>query len=100
MVMADGFAWNGNTFDSLSQVAFLSAFTSHQTMMPLQISGGNQRPHYPQICQPLPHFLARRVWNGIFVAGDRRGKRDLMTRANPLAFRRHNFTKDANFAMP
>jgi hypothetical protein len=28
---------------------------------------------------PLPFFLARRVWNGIFVAGDRRGKRDLIT---------------------
>jgi uncharacterized membrane protein len=27
--------------------------------------------------KPLPHFLARRVWNGIFVAGDRRAKRDL-----------------------
>src|SRR4029077_15881813 len=29
--------------------------------------------------KPLPHFLARRVWNGIFVAEDRRAKRDLMT---------------------
>jgi hypothetical protein len=35
-------------------------------------------------CQPLPHFLARRVWNGIFVAGDRRAEKGLNISAQRL----------------
>ena len=34
--------------------------------------------------KPLPRFLARRVWNGIFVAGDRRAEKGLNISAQRL----------------